>query len=677
MTTSLNGGRGWLADAPAASIHRMDKAYGGYVPVTSAGRTYQQQADAYYRYKYQGGPLALPPGTSLHETGKAIDFGSSAWGWLGSGRGLGWNGARANGFGWRRTVSSESWHFEYDQTRDLAFAQAYLGITADGINGPQTISALKSYQSRNGLVADGVFGPATLSKMLQGGAGQPAGGASSQWPANALYGEAWVRSIQEKLNKLGYNLTVDGQDGPATQAAVKDFQSKQGISPVDGIAGPVTNNKLDAVLAGSGSSALVVDGEWGASTTSKLQSVLGVTVDGQLGPETIKALQARLKVDQDGALGPNTTLALQKVIGATQDGIMGPGTVKALQTYLNSGGTFETTPETPTTPPPSPTIQVDGELGPETIKALQTNLKVTPVDGELGPITIKAMQTALGVTADGEWGAQTTKALQTLLGVVVDGQLGPNTIKALQNFLNANGVFKAVEIPAEPEMPTYPKPAAPTYPDADWWDHSPNCSPRRAGDKVQYFVVHHAAATSSVENLRNRFMNPNDRKVSPNWLIGADGSISEIVPPDNYRAWTSGQFDYNAVTVETQNTSGDPNWGISAESHEAIAQLVAWSSKRYGFPIDATHVIGHRDVPGAATACPGPSMKVAAIIARAQLIAAATPDPEPEVPEEPTDPEIPDPPVENPDPTVWTITLPTEEAEALGKLLDEFRKLLP
>lgn len=676
MVTSLSGGRGWLADAAAASLHRMDAARGARLVVTSAGRTNAEQWEAWRKYQ-NGGPVAAYPGTSIHETGKACDFRSDMWAWLGSSRGLGWNGARANGFGWRRTVSSEAWHFEYDQSRDLAFAQAYLRITVDGISGPQTVAALKAFQSRNGLVADGIFGPATLAKMLAGG-GSPAG-SSSQWPARALYGEAWVKSIQTKLNKVGYKLTVDGQDGPATQAAVKDFQSKHGLTPVDGIAGPITDNKLNAVIAGSGSGALVVDGEWGAATTRKLQQVLGVTVDGELGPNTIKALQTRLKVTADGQIGPNTILALQKVVGATQDSQLGPNTIKALQTYLNSGGTFAAAPTTPTTPPPPPatTIQVDGELGPETYKALQRALKVT-VDGELGPITIKALQTALGVTVDGQWGPQTTRALQTLLGVAVDGQLGPVTIKALQTFLNSNGEFKKVEVPPEPEVITYPQPAAPTYPDADWWGHSPNSSPRRPGDKVQYFVIHHAAATSSATSLRDRFMAPNDRKVSPNWQVNKDGTIFEIVPPDNHRAWTSGAFDYNAVTVETQNTSAAPNWGISPESHEAIARLVAWASKRYGFPIDRQHVIGHRETPGAATACPGPSMNLDAIVTRAQLIAQATPPVEPEEPETPDEPEIPEePPVENPDPNVWTITLPLEEAQEFAAFLDEWRKLLP
>src|SRR5690606_27488344 len=165
-----------------------------------------------------------------------------------------------------------------------------------------------------------------------------------------------------------------------------------------------------------------------------------------------------------------------------------------------------------------------------------------------------------------------------------------------------------------------------TYPGADWSGVSPNKSPRTG--TVRYFIVHHTASTDSVQNLRALFMRPNDRNVSPNWLIGSDGSVSEIVPPDNYRAWTSGAVDQEAVTVETQNTSGDPLWGISSQSHEAIAQLVAWAANRYGFPLDRNHVFGHREISdrtdytGNPTACPGPSMDVDWIVQRARLISA-------------------------------------------------------
>lgn len=506
-----------------------------------------------------------------------------------------------------------------------------------------------------------------------GGSGAGSGGGSSQWPANAKYGAAWVVAIQNKLINLGYDLApdwADGKDGPQTQRAVADFQGKHSLA-VDGIAGPDTNAKMDAVLAGiAAGGKLVVDGQLGAATVKKLQSVLGVTQDGEWGAGTTTALQNKLNVfgynlTVDGDRGPATIKALQTfILGHTKaDGNMGPETISGLQSYLNNGGTF-----TPTTPPVTPPVEaakleVDGQWGPDTTKAFQANLRVT-VDGQMGAITWKAFQKATGQTEDGDPGPKTYKALQMNVGATVDGQLGPDTIKKLQEFLNAGKIFVSVTVP-EDNTPviTYPKPAAPTYPGATWWNHSPNSSPRRATDKIEYFVVHHAATTASVSSLQSRFMSTNDRNVSPNWLIGADGSVSEIVPPDKFRAWTSGAFDYKAVTVETQNTSGEPNWGISEESHVAIAKAVAWASKRYGFPIDRNHVIGHKEVPGAATACPGPSMNLEKIVQYAiEFAKPTTPDPDP-------NPE--------PNPEEWIIRIPKEEAAELGKLLDEFRKLLP
>lgn len=189
------------------------------------------------------------------------------------------------------------------------------------------------------------------------------------------------------------------------------------------------------------------------------------------------------------------------------------------------------------------------------------------------------------------------------------------------------------------------------YPGASWAGVSPNKSVRN--NKVRLFIVHHYASTQSPDAARKRFMASNDRSVSPNYQVNADGSVFEIVPPDRYRAWTTGAVDHQAVTCETQNTSGAPHWGISHESMEAIAHLIAWASKRYGFPIqrgrvsgtstsntvDVPGVVGHNETPAGrrtSTACPGPSMDIEWIIARARQIAgsggAPTTTPKPSTP---------------------------------------------
>ena len=52
-----------------------------------------------------------------------------------------------------------------------------------------------------------------------------------------------VKRLQEALNKKGYSLKVDGDFGPSTQAAVKNFQRVNKLTD-DGIVGPKTWEKL-------------------------------------------------------------------------------------------------------------------------------------------------------------------------------------------------------------------------------------------------------------------------------------------------------------------------------------------------------------------------------------------------------------------------------------------------
>lgn len=62
-----------------------------------------------------------------------------------------------------------------------------------------------------------------------------------------------VKKLQEMLNKIGYRLSLDGSFGPATLAAVKNFQSKNGLT-VDGLFGPQSKEKLNALIGNAGES---------------------------------------------------------------------------------------------------------------------------------------------------------------------------------------------------------------------------------------------------------------------------------------------------------------------------------------------------------------------------------------------------------------------------------------
>lgn len=61
----------------------------------------------------------------------------------------------------------------------LSAVQQALGITADGIYGPQTRRAVRSFQRRKGLSVDGIVGPQTLGALGLGGGGSSGGGAGS------------------------------------------------------------------------------------------------------------------------------------------------------------------------------------------------------------------------------------------------------------------------------------------------------------------------------------------------------------------------------------------------------------------------------------------------------------------------------------------------------------------
>ena len=109
----------------------------------------------------------------------------------------------------------------------------------DGVPGPRTKSAIRSFQRAHQLSADGVAGPRTRAAL--GRRGRPTLGSRVM----SLGDRGWdVAALQFMLTRRGYSTGgVDGGFGPGTLSAVRRFQSAAGIG-VDGRVGSGTLHAL-------------------------------------------------------------------------------------------------------------------------------------------------------------------------------------------------------------------------------------------------------------------------------------------------------------------------------------------------------------------------------------------------------------------------------------------------
>jgi len=288
--------------------------------------------------------------------------------------------------------------------------QALGGIKVDGIFGPETEAAVRSFQASRGLTVDGVVGPLT-SAALRGqtagtaftadiktvipGEGTTHGNGGEQTPAQRSTGSETASSPTHegqshptessstesgegaqsseqggagavKRLQSALHLTADGEFGPATEAAVRRLQARHGLT-VDGIVGPATWNVIDV----HGQETLTPPPSALPVTHARHRAVAAAggtpaeeSGGGQApaaGGNAVARLQKALKLTPDGEFGPATEAAVQRLQarhGLTVDGVVGPSTWAVLG--IHTEGTL--------TPPPSARVS-QGSAGGSTSTA--------------------------------------------------------------------------------------------------------------------------------------------------------------------------------------------------------------------------------------------------------------------------------------------------------------------
>lgn len=152
--------------------------------------------------------------------------------------------------------------------------QQQLGISADGIYGPQTAAAVKAYQAKNGLSSDGIVGPQTLASLSN--SSQQAN--TTATPALQSTGDPTYDAIQNQLHQLiqsnlAAGLTID-PNNTITPALASQFLQEAKTQLAPEFQQYLTSNISD-INASLGKLQKSYEQQYGNSETQFQQNLLG------------------------------------------------------------------------------------------------------------------------------------------------------------------------------------------------------------------------------------------------------------------------------------------------------------------------------------------------------------------------------------------------------------------
>jgi peptidoglycan hydrolase-like protein with peptidoglycan-binding domain len=258
-------------------------------------------------------------------------------------------------------------------------------VKVEGVFGPETEAAVRSFQAKEGIAVDGIVGSQTGSALRTGGSAR-----------------AFAANFEPLMNGSASATSAAGTSGATGTAGTTGEQAGTSSDPAaTGAAGG------EASASGSGSSGQAAEAQSESSPSgaiARLQGALHLPVDGEFGPETeaaVQRLQARHGLGVDGVVGPATW----SVIGVSSERTL--------------------TPPPSALPQPEPQASA-GAAGGSEEEGAEAPASQAPVGGD----AVARLQHALGMSPDGEFGPETEAAVRRLQerhGLNADGVVGPQT----------------------------------------------------------------------------------------------------------------------------------------------------------------------------------------------------------------------------------------------------------